>query len=752
MQGMAMDSLLPDDSENALGGGSGGAVRIPAAILVIKGETIVRSWHGPFEVEYAMFTPGDLKLGSSSIGQVRELGYETTVESAIQNLHEVGASSGLADRVTMILRGSLGEFFARGPSVFRHVGGLLAHQLLLSSEFGAEYNGGLLDLEALNATLRSLGSQNVGGAIQALGLAALLSEIEPGATVSLQTEVLTAQRPSAFRSFTRVKLPDMRSLPDKLLMIQKSAGILRPIDRERGLSRTELATRVRREARYLATDETKARLVSLEAEILTRTPRATGPLSDPDLWLIEATMDEGRTEAVDESIHQLELDGGKTPATAYLRARSALLQGTEDPRAIAERITSLALSMSSFIELEVLASEAWLRASEWKRALPFARDVLTNPAADEVLRSRAARVAQAAEDATAGKAVTDSVFARPAVTTYPDNAYPSVLPRASSLPPAAASPKFSEAPKTGPAPAIGLDASWSAPPARLASFAALSSPIDAPQTQGVSVRPSAPPTPRTSEPSYGSLTSEPMQQMDATETVETEPRLSLEPSRRTSSMPPNFLHTDPGLASEAFRISGSPMSTQGFSRGGTLPAFTAIEVPAGLQPRVSVRAQSMETELAEHLEYPGMQEVTPGAIPRTAEDARKSFTKLTRDMAADYRETLGITLRLDLGSLEAIQNYLAETLPTGAVRTPGEAREIRRHGAFMSEMLARRLGAQWTDLSSDEVGHWTMSVSPNSVVYPFGRIVRFVRMLRKERDLVSYFLELENAILRSAQH
>jgi hypothetical protein len=188
-----------------------------------------------------------------------------------------------------------------------------------------------------------------------------------------------------------------------------------------------------------------------------------------------------------------------------------------------------------------------------------------------------------------------------------------------------------------------------------------------------------------------------------------------------------------------------------FLRGGSMPAFEAVAVATEHPARsaASIRAQSFGSNLVENLEYPGMLNAEFTHLPRTAEQARMSFTKLAREMAVDYRENLNINLRLDLSSLEAIQNYLAETLPSGAVRTPGEAREVRRHGAFLSEMVARRLSAQWADLSGDELGHWKMSVSPGTIIYPFGRIVRFVRMQRKERDLVSYFLELENAVLRS---
>ena len=68
---------------------------------------------------------------------------------------------------------------------------------------------------------------------------------------------------------------------------------------------------------------------------------------------------------------------------------------------------------------------------------------------------------------------------------------------------------------------------------------------------------------------------------------------------------------------------------------------------------------------------------------------------------------------------------------------------MRRHGAFLSEILARTLGAEWTDIALSEIGYWSMLVPPSTLVWPFGRVLRLVAMQHKERDLVSYDLELQ---------
>jgi hypothetical protein len=89
-----------------------------------------------------------------------------------------------------------------------------------------------------------------------------------------------------------------------------------------------------------------------------------------------------------------------------------------------------------------------------------------------------------------------------------------------------------------------------------------------------------------------------------------------------------------------------------------------------------------------------------------------------------------------------MQSVLLESFPDRVVRTSDEAYELRRHGAFLSEILARRLEADWLDMSANELGAWAMIVPPDMRVWPFGRVARFVAMAHRERDLVSYFLEL----------
>jgi hypothetical protein len=125
-------------------------------------------------------------------------------------------------------------------------------------------------------------------------------------------------------------------------------------------------------------------------------------------------------------------------------------------------------------------------------------------------------------------------------------------------------------------------------------------------------------------------------------------------------------------------------------------------------------------------------------------EARVQFTMLARELGLDYRLKRGIDLRADVSGIETMQSVLLETFPTRVVRNADEAYEIRRHGALLSEILARRLDAEWLDISPNDLGYWAMIVPPDTRVWPFGRVARLVTMGHKERDLVAYFLELKS--------
>ncbi len=114
---------------------------------------------------------------------------------------------------------------------------------------------------------------------------------------------------------------------------------------------------------------------------------------------------------------------------------------------------------------------------------------------------------------------------------------------------------------------------------------------------------------------------------------------------------------------------------------------------------------------------------------------------MARELARTYRTERGMILKTDADGIEAMQGVLRSTRHEG-VRTTGAMVDIRRHGAVLSEILARRLAARWIDVTAPELGHWTMDVRGIVHVRPFGRVLRFLEQPDGERDLVSFYLEL----------
>jgi hypothetical protein len=185
--------------------------------------------------------------------------------------------------------------------------------------------------------------------------------------------------------------------------------------------------------------------------------------------------------------------------------------------------------------------------------------------------------------------------------------------------------------------------------------------------------------------------------------------------------------------------------------GTTLPAYR-IEPRGDRSWSLPPPEGTREPERVETLSLPpGMEGEPPPSdeAPRNPSAARLVCTHLARDLALELRARHGIELQTDLDGLETAQRYLREALVDGRVRTPDEQRELMRYGAFLSELVARRLGGRWVDVDSRDAGVWAMVVPMRARVdevmrvWPFGRVIRFVVMGHRERDLVSYLLELE---------
>lgn len=168
--------------------------------------------------------------------------------------------------------------------------------------------------------------------------------------------------------------------------------------------------------------------------------------------------------------------------------------------------------------------------------------------------------------------------------------------------------------------------------------------------------------------------------------------------------------------------------------GASLPPAQAIP-SAPAMPHIEGGARS------------GAEVVETMAIPE-GDDARAKMTQLARELARDYRLSYGTTLKTDPVAIEAMQRHLRRRFGD-AKRDERQARmletELTRHGALLSEILARRLGAQWIETQGDEPGRWSMMVPPTTRVWPIGRVYRFFQQGSRESDLVAFYLELERA-------
>ena len=168
----------------------------------------------------------------------------------------------------------------------------------------------------------------------------------------------------------------------------------------------------------------------------------------------------------------------------------------------------------------------------------------------------------------------------------------------------------------------------------------------------------------------------------------------------------------------------------------TLPPLPASEKVLPLVTRAPA-AEIVETmPLAK-----GLDESMLGAgdSVRTPAQAHVAMTRLARALARDYRLAYGTTLKTDPMAIEAMQRHLR--------RRGGEAprdKELLRHGALFSEILARSLGATWEDVEGDPT-RWVMVVPPSTRVSPIARVMRFFERGHRESDLVAFFLELERS-------
>jgi hypothetical protein len=530
-----------------------------------------------------------------------------------------------------------------------------------------------LDLPALSGDLGLGGGSAL---IQSLHLAALLAERDAGDAVALQTSELMAERRPGERTFRRL------SFDNAHLVVRAIRGLGPDSPRPRtssGPSRHEVVERLR--ARAEQAPASRGLLPVLEASLFASDQPPSGPLADPELWVLETRLSQGETIGILEELDAIERRRGRLPGTAYLRARAELWLHPEEPLQLAERISALSTSMPAFHELELLAAQAWAAAGFVRRAKAFARDLFDNATASETIRLQARLVLDDLEGKSSGR---PAPLARGAAGT------PLGIPRA---------PRAPTGLEVGPAlEARSLDATPEPRPRRDPT-----------------------PQPRSRDATRSSRPASPLR---PAETLALATRTSDKAPTHASSVPAPT--PTPALASAPRLVDAERLET--------------LSLPAGLQG----------------MPIPALDEP-----PRAPPAARLAFTFLARELGRELRLRHGVELETNVDGLEIAQRYLRERLADGRVRSREDERELMRNGAFLSELLARRLGAFWVDLESTDSARWTMLVPaappvqgmvqasldggpPEPTrVWPFARVLRFVAMGHKERDLVSYYLELE---------
>jgi hypothetical protein len=139
-----------------------------------------------------------------------------------------------------------------------------------------------------------------------------------------------------------------------------------------------------------------------------------------------------------------------------------------------------------------------------------------------------------------------------------------------------------------------------------------------------------------------------------------------------------------------------------------------------------------------------------GEPPTGQVGMRILMTRMTRELAREYRQRYGATLTVDATGIEAMQQHLLRRMaevqldePTGA---PLES-DLTRHGAFLSEILARRLGAEWLEPKDSDPTEWAMRVANGERVWPMWRVHHFLRQRWQGRGaLLSFYEELQTRL------
>jgi hypothetical protein len=546
------------------------------------------------------------------------------------------------------------------------------------------YEGVWFDVRALATDLHV---PNAGFVLQGLYLASMLDELAPATPITLENG---GSGEAARAAFLRP-----HSVVGALSRLGPRA---QRTPRGEDLARVELG-RLLRDQSAMAVAAARSRHLTIEQALAEIDKPERGRLADTELWTIERQLADNDARGALERIQSyVGSHGGETRATRYLRAHLALVEGSESPQRVAEALLDEGRSGPPFYELDLLKARAWMAAGAWTYARHFARGLLENPNVSDEVALAAHEIVETVN--SRGVASGDA----PTAIQAPDEPPPST--------------------ERVPPPSIAIPSSHSTHDDAVARASVLGTPIyvvaGAPSEPAPSFRE---PAISPGEPAPSSL------------------EVFVEFAEPVSEVPRVVGPEAPGVI---FASLVPPESRIPIDRG--LETDRPPPIHAMVRPiKPALRRFAYAPEEVESLSLPpGLSEeqLAEGVAARNTDEVRIVSTRFARALAREYRERYSVQLRTDPQAIEGMQRHLMNRWGATGLNGPEAIWDVRRHGALLSEILARTLDAEWVDVAPTEVGYWAMFVPPRTRTWPFGRVHRFLTLGHREKDLVSYFLDL----------